>query len=141
MTGVAALLGGLGAVFLGFGLVQLVIWMFQPITHPGWLWAHMGLGAALLLVAVGMSLDSLRERMRSGEGQRATRYGTSALLSAVLGIGILAGLAFLAERHVAASRPAAAVVADGGCQQHTLLFIGVRPLQVPAGRPASCLWN
>ena len=99
MTGLAALLGGLGAVFLGFGLVQLVIWMFQPITHPGWLWAHMGLGAALLLVAVGMSLDALRERMRSGAGQRATRYGTSALLSAVLGLGILAGLAFLGERH------------------------------------------
>jgi ABC-type uncharacterized transport system involved in gliding motility auxiliary subunit len=95
----AALLGGLGAVFLGFGLVQLVIWMFQPITHPGVLWAHMGLGCVLLLVSVGMSLDSLRDRVRSGEGQRATRYGASALLSAVLGLGVLAGLAFLAERY------------------------------------------
>lgn len=99
MTGFAALLGGLGAVFLGFGLVQLVIWMFQPITHPAWLWGHMGLGAVLLLAAVGMSLDSLRDRMRSGEGQRAGRYGTSAFLSAALGLAILAGLAFLAERY------------------------------------------
>jgi ABC-type uncharacterized transport system involved in gliding motility auxiliary subunit len=99
MTGLSALLGGLGAVFLGFGLVQLVIFMFQPIANPAWLWGHLGLGFALLLAAVGMGLDDLRERMSSGEARRAGKYGTSALLSSVLVIAILGGLAFLAERY------------------------------------------
>ncbi|MEE2665481.1 MAG: GldG family protein [Myxococcota bacterium] len=98
MTGLASLLGGLGAVFLGFGLVQLLIWMFQPLTDPAWLWGHLLFGTVLLLAAAGMSLDDLRERMQSGEGRRAGRYGTSALLSAALGLAILAGVAFLSEQ-------------------------------------------
>ena len=99
MTGVAALLGGVGLVLFGFGLVQFFIWLFQPIVHPAWLWAHLGIGAALLVTSVAMSLDGLRERMQSGEGRRAGRYGTSALLQAVLWIGILCGVAFFAERN------------------------------------------
>lgn len=99
MTGLAALLGGLGAVFLGFGLVQLVIWMFQPLTHPVWLWSHLGLGAALLGASVVLGLEDLRERLGSGEGRRVGKYGTSALVSTLLGLGILVGIAFLAERH------------------------------------------
>ncbi|MCA9510065.1 MAG: GldG family protein, partial [Myxococcales bacterium] len=97
--GIAALLGGLGLVFFGFGLIQFVIWIFQPFTNPLWLWLHLGVGAALLVAAVGTSLDALRERMRSGEGRRAGRYGTSALLQAALLVAILCGLAFLAERY------------------------------------------
>jgi ABC-type uncharacterized transport system involved in gliding motility auxiliary subunit len=73
--------------------------MFQPLTSPTWLWGHLGLGALLLVASVGMSLDDLRERMSSGEGRRAGKYGTSALLSATLGLAILAGLAFLSERY------------------------------------------
>jgi len=99
MTGFASLLGGLGAVFLGFGLVQLLIWMFQPLTNPAWLWGHLGFGAVLLGASVVMSLDDLRERMRSGEGRRAGKYGTSALLSALLGVALLVGIAFLSERY------------------------------------------
>jgi ABC-type uncharacterized transport system involved in gliding motility auxiliary subunit len=99
MTRFAALLGALGLVLFGFGLIQFVIFVFQPITHPLWLWAHLGLGSVLLLASVGMSLDSLRERMRSGGGRRAGRYGTSSLLQAILVIGILFGLAFLGERY------------------------------------------
>ena len=38
-----------------------------------------------------MGLDDLRERMGSGEGRRAGKYGTSALLQAVIGLAILSG--------------------------------------------------
>ncbi|MEE3331512.1 MAG: GldG family protein [Myxococcota bacterium] len=99
MTPIATLLGAIGLVLFGFGLVQFVIFIFQPIMDPLWLWAHLGLGALMILASVGMSLDGLRERMRSGEGRRAGRYGTSALLQAVLLLGILCGVAFLGERY------------------------------------------
>jgi len=99
MTGIAALLGGLGLVFFGFGLIQFVIWIFQPFTNPLWLWLHLGVGAVLLVAATATSLDSLRARMRSGEGRRVGRFGTSALLQAALSVAILCGLAFLAERY------------------------------------------
>ena len=46
-----------------------------------------------------MSLDTLRERVQSGATRRAGRYGSSAILGAVLGIAILAFLAFLSVRH------------------------------------------
>ena len=46
-----------------------------------------------------MSLDSLRERVRSGGGRRAGKYGTSAIVGALLGIVILGLLGFLSTRY------------------------------------------
>jgi ABC-type uncharacterized transport system involved in gliding motility auxiliary subunit len=46
-----------------------------------------------------MSVDALRERMSSGEARRAGKYGTSAVLSTLLGIALLGMLGFLSTRY------------------------------------------
>lgn len=99
MTGTAALLAGLGIVAIGFGLLSAVILLIQPYSPLGWIVGNLVVGIVLLGAAVSMSLDSLRERLRSGEGRRAGKYGTSAVASTILGILILAGLAFLSTRY------------------------------------------
>lgn len=99
MTGIASLLAGLGTVAIGFGLLSALIWLLQPFSDPTWILGNLIVGAVLLAAAVFMSLDSLRERMRTGEARRAGRYGTSAILNAILGVVILGFLGFLAARH------------------------------------------
>jgi len=98
MSGTAALLAGLGVVAIGFGLLSALIWLLQPYSDLTWIVGNLVVGGVLLLAAVLMSLDSLRERVRSGEARRAGKYGTSAILSAVLGILILGFLGFLSTR-------------------------------------------
>jgi ABC-type uncharacterized transport system involved in gliding motility auxiliary subunit len=95
----AALLGGLGIVALGFGLLSALLALLQPFTDPLWIFGNLVIGAGLLGAAVVMSLDSLRERMRSGGGRRAGRYGTSAIIGTILGVLILGLLGFLSTRH------------------------------------------
>ncbi|MEM9174633.1 MAG: DUF4350 domain-containing protein [Myxococcota bacterium] len=99
MTGVAALLAGLGVVALGFGLLSALLALLQPFTDPLWIAANLVLGVVLLGAAVFMSLDSLRERLRSGGGRRAGKYGTSAIVGTVLGIVILGLFGFLSSRY------------------------------------------
>jgi ABC-type uncharacterized transport system involved in gliding motility auxiliary subunit len=98
MVGTAALLAGLGVVAIGFGLLSALIWLLQPYSELTWIVGNLVVGGVLLLAAVFMSLDSLRERVRSGEARRAGKYGTSAILSAMLGILILGFLGFLSTR-------------------------------------------
>ena len=57
----------------------------------------MGLG--LLAVYGGSSFERIRERLKSGEARRAGKYGTSAVLSTILGIVLLGLLAFLSTRY------------------------------------------
>ncbi len=99
MTGVAALLGGLGVVAIGFGLLLALLALVQPFTDPLWVIGNLAVGAVLLAAAVFMSFDALRERVRSGEGRRVGRYGSSALLGAAFGLVILALLAFFSTRY------------------------------------------
>ena len=99
MTGVAALLAGLGVVAIGFGLLSALLALLQPFTDPLWIAANLVLGVVFLGAAVFMSLDSLRERMQSGGGRRAGKYGTSAVLGTVLGVVILGLLGFLSSRY------------------------------------------
>ncbi|MBW2272715.1 MAG: GldG family protein [Deltaproteobacteria bacterium] len=101
MSGWPALLGGLGLVAIAFGLLTALLAAFQPIplADLNWITANLLIGVLLLGVSVASSFDSLRERMRSGEGRRAGKYGTSAVLSAALGILILGLLAFLSSRY------------------------------------------
>jgi len=99
MTGTAALLAGLGVVAIGFGLLSALIWLLQPYSDLSWILGNLVVGAVLLASAVFMSLDSLRERMHSGEARRAGKYGTSAILSTLLGIVILGFLGVLSTRH------------------------------------------
>jgi len=100
----ASLLGGLGAVAVVFALISFLI---QLLSGGGLLLqqelafsvANLVVGLALLAIALGSNLEQIRERMKSGEARRAGKYGTSAILSTVLGIALLALLAFLATRY------------------------------------------
>lgn len=99
MTGTAALLAGLGIVAIAFGLLSALIALIQPYTDPIWIFGNLVVGVVLLGAAVFMSLDSLRERFQSSGGRRAGKYGSSAILSAVLGVIILGFLGFLSTRY------------------------------------------
>jgi ABC-type uncharacterized transport system involved in gliding motility auxiliary subunit len=99
MVGIAALLGGLGVVAIGFGLLLAVMALIQPFMDPYWIIGNLAFGALLLAAATFMSFDAIVERLRSGEGRRAGKYGSSAIVSAVLGLVILGFLGYLAERH------------------------------------------
>jgi len=99
MTRWSSLLGGLGAVFVAFGAFSFVMALFQPVTDPTWVWGNLVLGVVLLGVSLATGLETIRERVRSGEGRRVGKYGTSAVLSTLLGIAILAMLAFLSVRY------------------------------------------
>ena len=99
MKGTAALLGALGGVLLLFGLLSSTVALFQPATDLTWILANVIAGVLLLFVSVGMSLDSLRERLSSGEGRRVGKYGTSAIVSTILGIAILGMIGFLSTRY------------------------------------------
>lgn len=99
MTGVAALLAGLGMVALAFGLLTALLAALQPFTDPIWIIGNLVVGVALLAAAAFMSLDTLRERVHSGATRRAGRFGSSAILGAAFGIAILGLLAFLSTRH------------------------------------------
>jgi len=99
MMGTAALLAGLGAVAIGFGILSALMALLQPYTDPLWIFGNIVVGIVLLGTAILMSLESLRERIRSGGTRRASRYGSSAILSAVLGIVVLGFLGFLSTRY------------------------------------------
>ena len=99
MSGTAALLAGLGVVGIAFGLLSALLALLQPYTDPLWILGNLVIGAALLGTAVVMSLDSLREQVRSGSGRRIGKYGSSAIVSAVLGLLILGLLGFLSVRY------------------------------------------
>ncbi len=107
MKGWAALLGGLGLVGVGFGLLSLLVQLFlyDPVRQDlaeslfGWVSANLLVGVLLLTASLFMAFDQVRERLRSDEGRRIGRHGVSALLSALLMLAILGGLAFLSTRY------------------------------------------
>lgn len=99
MTGMAALLAGLGIVAIGFGVLSALMSLLQPYTDPLWVMGNLVVGMLLLGAGVVMSLESIRERIRSGGTRRAGKYGSSAILSAVLGILILGFLGYLSTRY------------------------------------------
>jgi ABC-type uncharacterized transport system involved in gliding motility auxiliary subunit len=94
----SALLGALGGVAMLFALASFFM-AYAGVAHPSWSILHGVIGIALLGSAAAVNLDALRERMRSGEIHRASRFGSSALLSTLLAISILAMGAFLANRY------------------------------------------
>ncbi len=68
MTPLSALLGALGMVFFAFGLLSLMLGLFGAPTLGSWIGINFLAGIALLVVALVVNLEHLRERMRSGEG-------------------------------------------------------------------------
>ena len=99
MTGFPALMGALGAVALGFGLLSAILALFQPVTSFTWVFANLVVGTLLLGGAIVSSLDTLRERMASGEARRAGKYGASALLGTAFTLAIICMVAFLSTRY------------------------------------------
>lgn len=95
------LLAPLGVVALVFALLSalLVAAGGQFGGELGWVFGNLVIGVILVAAGLASTWGSWRDRMRSGEARRAGKYGTSALLSTVLGIAILGLLAFLAQRH------------------------------------------
>jgi ABC-type uncharacterized transport system involved in gliding motility auxiliary subunit len=92
MGGTAALLLALGLVFIGFGILSALMALLQPYTV-------LLIGALLVVAAVAMSFDSIRDRIRSGGARRAGKYGSSAILGTVFGVAILGMLGFLSTRY------------------------------------------
>ena len=90
MSALPALLGALGMVGFGFGLLTILLYMFGAPTDPGWMLGNLVVGIVLMLVSAAMGFESLRERVTSGEARRAGKYGSSALLSTLLLIGLVA---------------------------------------------------
>ena len=99
MGNFASLIGPLGAVFFGFGLLSVVLLVAGAPTDLGWIWANFVIGVLLLGIAGVSNFEALRDRMRSGEGRRIGTYGTSAIVQALVLLGILGALGFLANRY------------------------------------------
>lgn len=101
MRGWAALVGALGFVALLFALVAVLLLLFSGASSGDllFLWGNLGAGVVLLGIALFASLDDLRERMQSSEGRRVGKYGTSAILSTVLAIAIVALLGYLGTQN------------------------------------------
>ena len=94
----SALLGALGLVSILFALAGF----FMALTGAaplGWSILHGVVGFALLGAAALINLDGLRERMTSGEARRASKYGSSSLISALLVVAILGMGGYLASRY------------------------------------------
>ena len=95
----AALVGALGGVFTVFGLLTVLLWAVQSSLPLWWVGANLGIGFGFLAIAALASVETLRERLRSGATRRAGKYGTSAVISAVASIAILGILAVLSTRY------------------------------------------
>jgi ABC-type uncharacterized transport system involved in gliding motility auxiliary subunit len=99
MTGIPALLGALGLVFFVFGLLSVFLFVLGLLSNLAWMFGNFAISLVLLGIAGVRSLETLRERLSSGEGRRIGRYGTSAILQTVVLLFIVGGLAFLANRY------------------------------------------
>lgn len=84
MTGLPALLGGLGFVFFVFGLLSVFLLLAGAPTDLVWITANLVIGVVLMVGAVLTNLDAIRERLASGEGRRIGRHGTSAVVQTLL---------------------------------------------------------
>jgi len=96
--GVSSLLGALGGVFILFALAGFFM-ALTGVTHLSWSLAHGAIGIVLLGSAAAINLDALRERMSSGEARRASRHGSSAVVSTLLAIAIVGMGGFMANRY------------------------------------------
>lgn len=96
---VPGLLGALGGVAFGFGLLSLLLAIFQPLMPASLVYGNLLVGFLLLVASATWGFDVLRERLQSTGGRRAGVQGASALAFAALGLVILGLLAFLSTRY------------------------------------------
>ncbi|TMA28244.1 MAG: hypothetical protein E6J87_20575, partial [Deltaproteobacteria bacterium] len=103
MPGLPSLLAALGAVGIVFALISFLVAILAASTGStsdlSWVGGNLVIGLILLVSAITMNVDALRERMSSGEARRAGKYGTSAVLSTLLAIALLGMLGFLSTRY------------------------------------------
>ena len=99
MSGYPALFGALGLVFILFGLLSVLLLVAGAPIDLAWIGTNLVIGFSLLFGAVLSSLDTIRERMRSGEGRRIGKYGSSAVAQALIVLVIVGSLGFLANRY------------------------------------------
>ncbi len=102
MSGFPVLLAALGAVVLLFGLLNLLLALFGATSlqvDRFWILGQLAIGVVMLAVSGFMGVDALRDRMRTGEARRASRFGSSAILQTLLLVLILGVLAFLSTRY------------------------------------------
>ncbi len=95
----ASLFGALGLVFFAFGLLSVMLLLAGAPPALWWIGANLLIGLALMIGAGVTNFESLRERMRSGEGRRIGKYGSSALAQALIVLAIVGALGFLANRY------------------------------------------
>jgi ABC-type uncharacterized transport system involved in gliding motility auxiliary subunit len=101
----ASLVGWLGAVFLAFGLVSAVVELFSSgvvvidalLEQFAWAAGNFALGVVCVVVALVANAGALRERLRSSEARRASKYGTSAILGTALIVALLGIGAYFAS--------------------------------------------
>ncbi len=96
--GVSSLLGALGGVSILFALASFFM-ALTGVTHLSWSIVHGVVGVVLLASGAVINLDALRERMSSGEARRASKHGSSAVISTLLAIVILGLGGFMANRY------------------------------------------
>ena len=86
-------------VFFAFGLLSLMLGIFGAPTMTSWIGANFLAGIGLLVVALVVNLEHLRERVRSSEGRRIGKYGSSAVAQTAILLVIVGLLGFLANRY------------------------------------------
>ncbi|HBZ70722.1 MAG TPA: hypothetical protein DEP35_13710 [Deltaproteobacteria bacterium] len=96
-----SLFGPLGLVAIVFALLSVFLLAAggEFGGELSWVFGNLTIGVVLLLLALVTNLDTLRERLRTGEARRAGKYGTSAILSTAFAIAILGMLGFLSTRY------------------------------------------
>ncbi len=99
MVGVAALFGALGLVFIAFGLVSLVLYLAGAPSNFWWIVLNFGIGVVFLGGGLISNFDRIRERMRSSEGRRIGKYGTSAVAQTAILLAIVGLIGFLTTRY------------------------------------------
>jgi ABC-type uncharacterized transport system involved in gliding motility auxiliary subunit len=95
----SSLFGALGLVGLVFGLLSVFLALAGAPSDLYWIGANFVLGIVLIGLWAVLSLDQLRDRLSSGEARRAGKYGTSAVLSTLASLAIVASVAFLTTRY------------------------------------------
>jgi ABC-type uncharacterized transport system involved in gliding motility auxiliary subunit len=95
----SSLFGALGLVGLVFGLLSVFLALAGAPSDLYWIGANFVLGIVLIGLWAVLSLDQLRDRLSSGEARRAGKYGTSAVISTLASLAIVASVAFLTTRY------------------------------------------
>lgn len=128
----ASLFAALGGVFFLFGLLSLLLLLAGAPTDRAWVWANIAIGLALLGSALVTNFESIRERMSSGEGRRIGKYGTSAIVQALILLAIVGAMAFLGNRYTKRWDVSEAGVHTISDQTRKVLAQQQRPVEITA---------